>query len=61
MKRSAGTVGWIAALGLVLSTSVQCEVAAPDLPVVEWTKGTLSLEDFKGQVTVLIFFNDASG
>ncbi|HYF00203.1 MAG TPA: hypothetical protein VEJ18_14880 [Planctomycetota bacterium] len=35
--------------------------AAPDLPVAEWGRhGTISLEDFRGQLTAVVFYDDKS-
>jgi len=32
---------------------------SPDLPVAEWSRGaSVALEDFRGQVTALIFYDD---
>lgn len=33
--------------------------AAPELPVAEWGRhGTISLEDFRGQLTAVVFYDD---
>jgi peroxiredoxin len=45
----------------LLATSASAGNVTPELTVAEWTKGEISLEDFKGQVTVVVFFNDDSG
>jgi hypothetical protein len=58
MKTKIGAGGLAVLLGAVLTTGAWCENASPELPIVEWTKGTVSLEDFKGQVTALVFFDD---
>ena len=35
--------------------------AAPELPVAEWGRhGTISLEDFRGQLTAVVFYDDKS-
>jgi len=56
MRRIA-VVGLLVAFGSALSAA-RSEDAAPDLPIAEWQKAPLTLEDFKGQVTALVFFND---
>ena len=39
--------------------SIQSQEPAPELPVVKWNSGDFSLEDFKGQTTALVFFDDS--
>ncbi len=39
--------------------SVKSEEPSPELPVVQWKQGNISLEDFKGQTTALVFFTDS--
>ena len=39
--------------------SIQSQEPAPELPVVQWKQGNISLEDFKGQPTALVFFTDS--
>jgi hypothetical protein len=34
---------------------------APELPVAGWQAGSVGLEDFKGQTTAIVFFNDSNG
>jgi hypothetical protein len=55
--RHAGIGGALLASLAVLSAA-NAQQAAPDLPVAEWAKGTPSLEDFKGQVVALVFYDD---
>ena len=43
---------------LVAASAASAQQAAPDLPVAEWTKGAPCLEDFKGQVVALVFYDD---
>ena len=47
-------------LGVAISTAARAESPARELPVAEWSRGETSLEDFKGQVAVLLFYDDAS-
>ncbi len=55
---SAG--GWMVAFGLMAAVAVAQE-AAPELPVAEWSRGgAVSLEDFRGQVTAVVFYDDNS-
>ena len=52
------TVMALSLLGAVCGLA-QARDTSPDLPVAEWTKGsTLNLEDFRGQVTALVFYDD---
>lgn len=55
----------VARLGLVLLAAgfllpvLQAEEAYPDLAVAEWAVNTpTTLEDFKGQPTALVFYDD---
>lgn len=59
----------VAALGLLtgalgaqetkVSSGNAAGEAAPELPVAEWGRnGTVSLEDFRGQLTAVVFYDD---
>jgi len=51
--------GWLAAFA-IFCAGAQAQNAASELPVAEWLKGSeMSLEDFRGQVTALIFYDDS--
>jgi hypothetical protein len=56
--RQLGIGGVVLAFLLSLSAASAQQQAAPDLPVAEWSKGAPSLEDFKGQVVALVFYDD---
>jgi hypothetical protein len=34
--------------------------AAPELPVVAWSRGTVALEDFRGQAVAVVFYDDST-
>ena len=54
-------LGLVAGAGVAQETSVASASgeAAPELPVAEWGKsGAVSLEDFRGQVTAVVFYDD---
>ena len=54
-----GTVGMTVALGVFLAGAAYGANIYPDLPVAEWnTRDAVSLEDFRGQVTALVFYDD---
>ena len=37
-------------------------VPVPELPVAEWGRnGSVALEDFRGQLTAVVFYNDKNG
>ena len=62
MRVRAGLVGSIAVLcGLLAGPGLLAGEVAPELPVAAWQGGSVGLEDFRGQVTALVFFNDSSG
>jgi hypothetical protein len=48
------------AVGALFCAEGRAGTAAPDLPVVEWSEGSPSLEDLRGQVTAVVFFDDSS-
>ena len=57
----------VAALGLLAAGGVAQETkvastsaeAMPELPVAEWGRnGAVSLEDFRGQLTAVVFYDD---
>ena len=50
-------VGLAAALA---QAGAPAETVAPELPVAGWHGGAVGLEDFKGQVTAVVFFNDSN-
>ena len=54
--------GLLAAAGQAQETTVAktgAGTAAPELPVAEWGRhGTVSLEDFRGQLTAVVFYDD---
>jgi hypothetical protein len=56
MRRLA-LAGMLLALGPAASVSRAAEVA-PDLPMAEWLKAPIALEDFKGQLTAVVFYDD---
>ena len=64
MKRwmsSVAVLGLLAAAGGAQESSVtqSSGEAAPELPVAEWGRnGTVSLEDFRGQLTAVVFYDD---
>jgi hypothetical protein len=64
MKRwmsAVAALGLLAAAGGAQESSVTqaSGEAAPDLPVAEWGRnGTVSLEDFRGQLTAVVFYDD---
>ena len=61
MRRSAVLVGWaVAACCALAAPAVAGEEVAPALPVVAWYGPSANLEDFKGQMTALVFFNDST-
>ena len=45
---------------VAIGATPSAEQVAPELPVAAWRGGSASLEDFKGQVTAVVFFNDGS-
>lgn len=51
------------ALSLAMATQTAfAEEVSPNLPVAAWKQGTpINLEDFKGQIVVLVFYNDSRG
>lgn len=58
MRRMARLSVMVLALGLFLPI-LQAEEVYPDLAVAEWSqKVAVTLEDFKGQPTALIFYDD---
>ena len=67
MKRwmsAVAALGLLAAAGgaqetKVASTSSTSAEAMPELPVAEWGRnGAVSLEDFRGQLTAVVFYDD---
>lgn len=65
MKRWMSAVATLALLGgagVAQETRVSGSgsgEAMPDLPVAEWNKnGPVSLEDFRGQLTAVVFYDD---
>ena len=60
LKRSAVLVGWSVAACCALAAPAAAEQVAPALPVVAWHGPSANLEDFKGQVTALVFFTDST-
>ena len=49
----------IGAALVALCGAAAAQEAAPELPVADWSKsGPVSLEDFRGQLTVLVFYDD---
>jgi hypothetical protein len=48
-------------LGALVSPRSRGEEVAPELPVAGWQAGSVGLEDFKGQTTAIVFFNDSNG
>ena len=62
MKATVWLVGWAAVLGGALAAStLGGEQVAPELPVAAWAGGSVGLEDFKGQTTAVVFFDDRTG
>ena len=60
-------MAWVAAAAIVLCGTLAsageaakaAEQVAPELTVAGWLGSSVGLEDFKGQVTALVFFNDS--
>lgn len=62
MARQAQLVAWtLMVCGTLVLAADTAEQAAPELPVAGWHGGQVSLEDFKGQVTAVVFFDDSRG
>ena len=61
MKRQGLTTAALAASCLALALPLAAEDIALELPVAEWSRPDMSLEDFKGQTTVLLFYDDGAG
>ena len=55
---------WLAILTALLASpalmAADAEQAYPVMPVAEWQNGPLQLEDFKGQIVAIVFFDDGS-
>jgi hypothetical protein len=47
-------------LGTLASPCLRAEEVAPELVVAGWQAGSVGLEDFKGQTTAIVFFNDST-
>jgi len=60
MSRRACVVGLAVVCVALASAALAGEAAAPLLPVLSSNGGSVSLEDFKGQMTAVVFFNDAA-
>ena len=65
MKRwmsAVAALGLLAAAGGAQETKVASSTsgeAMPELPVAEWGRnGAVSLEDFRGQLTAVVFYDD---
>lgn len=64
MKRwmsAVAALGLLAAAGGAQETTVASSSAEamPELPVAEWGRnGAVSLEDFRGQLTAVVFYDD---
>jgi peroxiredoxin len=43
----------------MVARTVPAEEVSPNLPVAAWKSAPVNLEDFKGQVVVLVFYNDS--
>lgn len=52
-------IGAILAIGAA-PIPEQTQDAAPELPVVEWSRGTVDLEDFRGQTVAVVFYDDST-
>lgn len=61
MKTKCGLATVALLTGAVLTSSAWASNVTPELTVAEWTKGEVNLEDFKGQVAAVVFFDDSSG
>lgn len=61
MTKKASAVCALTGAMLFGSAALTAEELAPELPVAEWSEGRPTLEDFKGQPVVLVFFDDSSG
>lgn len=49
------------ACGALAGTAPEAAKVAPELPVAGWLGGLVGLEDFRGQTTAVVFFNDSKG
>jgi hypothetical protein len=59
MRNGLRVGGMAVALGTLLAVSAGAgEAAAPELPLAGWVGNALSLEDLKGQVVALVFYDD---
>jgi len=59
MRRNLRVGGMAAALGALLAVSAGAgEAAAPELPLAGWIGSAPNLEDLKGQVVALVFYDD---
>jgi len=61
MRVSLRLAGAALVMAVALSGAGRAEDASPELPVAEWSPAHVFLEDFKGQITVICFYNDSSG
>ena len=61
MKRTLIAGAAVLAVALAPCFVSAAETPAPEAPFVEWTEGRASLEDYRGLLTTIVFFDDRSG
>lgn len=61
MKKALIVGGAFLAVGFATAPLQAAEKPAPELPFIEWSQGQASLEDYKGLLTAIVFFDDSRG